>query len=169
MPAWMTPTFEHFIVLTWLRLIHADLPKLVKQWYGTELRIRTEILQALTSLLDEIRSSEDARVMRAATTRPQIRPSVPRLATECVHFVNTSDVATFVIVWEEAHTRRRPTLYGQSTTRHQPIWRWRRTQLTRTWSLLRQSCRFWTTEGAKKLRFDNLLIQTWFAAFTQPV
>ena len=54
----MTPTFEHFKVLTWLRLIHADLPKLVKQRYGTELRIRTlasimpEISQALTSTLD---------------------------------------------------------------------------------------------------------------------
>jgi hypothetical protein len=57
----LSPTVENFIVLTWLRLIHPDLPKLVKQRYGTELRSRTlatikpEILQALTSLLDEIR------------------------------------------------------------------------------------------------------------------
>ena len=79
----MTPTLENFVVLTWLRLIHVDLPRLVKQRYGTELRTRTlasikpEISQALSSLLDEIRS-EDARVMRTATIRPQIRPSVPR-------------------------------------------------------------------------------------------
>ena len=80
----MTPTLEHFVVLTWLRLIHVDLPRLVKQRYGTELRtrilasIKPEISQALSSLLDEIRSSEDARVMQTATTSPKIRPSGPR-------------------------------------------------------------------------------------------
>ena len=61
----MSPTLENCVVLTWLRLIHPDLPKLVKQRYGTELRFRTlasikpEISQALDSLLDEIRSSEE--------------------------------------------------------------------------------------------------------------
>ena len=70
----LSPTLENFIVLTWLRLIHSDLPKLIKQRYGTELRSRTlssikpEISQALDSLLDEIRSSEDAKVMRTATS-----------------------------------------------------------------------------------------------------
>ena len=70
----MSPTLENFVVLTWLRLIHHDLPKLVKQRYGTELRSRTlasikpEISQALDSLLDEIWSSEDAKVMRTATS-----------------------------------------------------------------------------------------------------
>ena len=49
----LTPTLENFIVLTWLRLIHPDLPNLIKQRYGTELRSRTlasikpEISQAL--------------------------------------------------------------------------------------------------------------------------
>ena len=63
----MTPILETFI-LSWLYLIHVDLPKLVKQRYETELRTRTlasikpEISQALSSLLDEIRSSEYARV-----------------------------------------------------------------------------------------------------------
>ncbi|XP_071089210.1 uncharacterized protein [Haliotis cracherodii] len=71
----LTPTLENIIILTWLRLIHPDLPKLVKQRYGTELRSRTlasikpEISQALNSLLDEIHSSEDAKVMRTATSR----------------------------------------------------------------------------------------------------
>ena len=34
----LTPTLEEFVVLTWLKLIHPELPKLVKQRYGTELR-----------------------------------------------------------------------------------------------------------------------------------
>ena len=37
----LTPTLENFIVLTWLKLIHPDLPKLVTQRYGTELRSQT--------------------------------------------------------------------------------------------------------------------------------
>ena len=55
----MSPLLENMIVLTWLRLIHPGLPKLVKQRYGTELRPRTlasikaEISQALDSLIDE--------------------------------------------------------------------------------------------------------------------
>ncbi len=59
----LSPTIENFIVLTWLHLIHSDLPKLVKQRYGRELWSRTlasikpEISQALCSLLDELQSS----------------------------------------------------------------------------------------------------------------
>ena len=70
----LTPTLENFIVLSWLRLIHPELPKLVKQRYGTELRSRTlasikpEISQALTSLLDEIRAADDAKIMRTAVS-----------------------------------------------------------------------------------------------------
>ena len=54
----------------WLQLIHRDLPRLVKQRYGTELRARTlasikpEISQALNSLLDELHCVDDGRVMR---------------------------------------------------------------------------------------------------------
>ena len=71
----LSPTLENFVVLTWLRLIHADLSALVKQRYGTELRARTlaslkpEISQALDSLLDEIRSSADTKILRATTSR----------------------------------------------------------------------------------------------------
>ena len=70
----LTPTLENFIVLTWLKLIHPELPKLVKQRYGTELRSRTlasikpEISQALNSLLDEIRAADDAKIMRTAVS-----------------------------------------------------------------------------------------------------
>jgi hypothetical protein len=34
----LSPTLENVIVLTWLRLVHHDLPNLVKQRYGPELR-----------------------------------------------------------------------------------------------------------------------------------
>ena len=70
----LTPYLENFVVLTWLQLIHPELPKLVKQRYGTELRsrilasIKPEVSQALNSLLDEIRASHDARLMRTATS-----------------------------------------------------------------------------------------------------
>ena len=68
----LTPTLENIIVLTWLRLIHKDLPKLVKQKYGTVLRsctlasIKPEISIALDSLLDEINSSSEHKLMRIA-------------------------------------------------------------------------------------------------------
>ena len=69
------------VLLTWLRLIHTDLPKLVKQRYGTELRSRTlasikpEISQALESLLEELQSSEDVKVMHANTSNFQLSKS----------------------------------------------------------------------------------------------
>ena len=53
-------------------MIHPDLRKLEKHWYGTELRSRTlasikpEICQALTFLLDKIRTADDVKIMRAA-------------------------------------------------------------------------------------------------------
>ena len=67
----LSPTLENLIVLTWLRLIHPDLPRLVKQRYGTELRARTlasiklEISMAIHSLLDEIRTIEESKIMRS--------------------------------------------------------------------------------------------------------
>jgi hypothetical protein len=85
----LSPSLENLVVLTWLRLIHTDLPRLVKQRYGTELRSRTlasikpEISQALESLLDEIHTNESAKVMRASTfqqrqPRPSSRPPTRR-------------------------------------------------------------------------------------------
>ena len=67
----ITQTVENLIVLTWLRLIHPELPRLVKQRYGTELRCRTlasikpEISQALDSLVEEVRSAADVKVLRS--------------------------------------------------------------------------------------------------------
>lgn len=71
----LSPSMENFVVLTWLQLLHLELPKLVKQRYGTELRARTlasikpEISQALDSLLEELRTSEDAKAMRTAVNK----------------------------------------------------------------------------------------------------
>ena len=69
----LTPSMENFIVLTWLRLVHHDLPRLVKQRYGTELRsrslasIKPEISQAMESLLDEVHTSEEVKVLRSVS------------------------------------------------------------------------------------------------------
>lgn len=71
----LCPSLENVIVFTWLKLLHPGLPKLVKQRYGMELRARTlasikpEISQALESLLEELRTSEDAKPMRILTNR----------------------------------------------------------------------------------------------------
>ena len=37
----LSPSLENMIVLHWLKLIHQDLPRLVKQRYDSELRSRT--------------------------------------------------------------------------------------------------------------------------------
>ena len=68
----MTPTLENMIVFTWLRLMHKDLPGLIKIKYGPELRTRTlasikpEISAALVSLLDEL-GVHPTPVLRAST------------------------------------------------------------------------------------------------------
>ena len=87
----LTPTLENVVVLTWLKLLHPELPRLVKQRYGTELRsqtlasIKPEISQALESLLDEVNVTESARAMRAGQfpqsatlKKPASKPSTPR-------------------------------------------------------------------------------------------
>ena len=66
----VTPTLENVIVLLWLERIHIGLPGLVQQRYGAELRnktlasIKPEISQALNSLLEELKGSEQARIAR---------------------------------------------------------------------------------------------------------
>jgi len=83
----LTPTLENLIVLTWLRLINPDLPNLVKQRYGTELRSRTlaslkpEISQALDSLLDELRVAADTKVLRTAVSRYKLKSNEPNKAS----------------------------------------------------------------------------------------
>lgn len=73
----IAPSLENLIVLIWLKLIHQDMPKFIKQRYGTELRSRTlasikpEISQALPSLIDELRTTESAKVFRGASTNFQ--------------------------------------------------------------------------------------------------
>ena len=80
----MSPSLENFIVLTWLRLIDKDLPALVKQRYGPDLRsstlasLRPEISQALDTLLDEVHNNTDARVLRAAYSSSKYKPTTDR-------------------------------------------------------------------------------------------
>lgn len=74
----LSPTLENTIVFVWLQLINPGLPGLVKQRYGPELRNKTlaslkpEISQALSSLIDELRTIEDSRIMfsRAKVNTP---------------------------------------------------------------------------------------------------
>ena len=96
----LTPSLENFVVLTWLRLLHPSLPRLEKQRYGTELWCRTlasvkpEISQALDSLLDELHTSDESKILRSAPTsehcsftptrhRPPPKPRVVRSCPLC--------------------------------------------------------------------------------------
>ena len=96
----LSPTLENLVVLTWLRLIQPDLPGLVKQHYGTGLRSRAlaslkpEISQALDSLIEEIRSTADSKVLLPPpqdsdsflSPSPSIYPHLPstKTTTLCV-------------------------------------------------------------------------------------
>ena len=69
----ITPTLENMIVYMWLNLINPQLPGLVKQTFGTELRnktlssIKPEISQALSSLLDELHNIDEIKYLRTFT------------------------------------------------------------------------------------------------------
>ena len=69
----LSPSLENIIVLLWLQLIHKDLPSLIKQRYGTELRsrslasIKPEISQALDSLVGQVTNSDGAQILRTRT------------------------------------------------------------------------------------------------------
>ena len=66
----MTPTLENTITWLWLKLLNPALPQLVKQRYGADLRnktvasLKSEISQAMSSLLDEVAATEESRVFR---------------------------------------------------------------------------------------------------------
>ncbi len=83
----LTPSMENIIVVLWLQLINPGLPQLVKQKYGSELRNRSlaslkpEISQALSSLLDELRSIEDTKVLRTASFNTSGRRFLPQSRT----------------------------------------------------------------------------------------
>ena len=86
----LSPSLGNLVVLLW-HLINKDLPNLVKQKYGTKMRsptlasIKSEISQAMDSLLDSIQSNNDAKVMRTVSSKfhqqsqpkPQFKPSCP--------------------------------------------------------------------------------------------
>ena len=88
----LSPTLENTIVVLWLKTIHPELPQLVKQRYGPELRNKTvaslkpEISLAMSSLLDELKSIEENRVLRVANpfpTRPRSSHS-KRTVKSCI-------------------------------------------------------------------------------------
>ena len=71
----ITPTVENVTVLLWLERLHVSLPALIKQRYGSELRnkslasLKSEISLAMSSLLEEAKSSGEARVLRTFDSR----------------------------------------------------------------------------------------------------
>ena len=73
----LSPTIENTVCVIWLQLLHPGLPQLIKQRYGAELRnktpasIKPEIATAMDSLLEELRSLEDSKVLRTFTPKPQ--------------------------------------------------------------------------------------------------
>ena len=83
----VTPTLENVIVLLWLERIHIGLPGLVKQRYGAELRnktlasIKPEISMALSSLLDELKGTEESRIMRTQMNYPRNNSAARRMPT----------------------------------------------------------------------------------------
>ena len=86
----LSPSLENTIVLLWLQLVHPGLPQLVKQKYGHELRNKTlsslkpEISQALGSLLEELNTIEESRVMRfSAGSKPFSRRKTFKSCTLC--------------------------------------------------------------------------------------
>lgn len=76
----MTPTLLNISIVLWLRIIHPNLPSVVKQKYATELRnktlasIRDEISESLSSLLSEI-TGEEASISRSSRFRYQNKTS----------------------------------------------------------------------------------------------
>ena len=85
-----TPSLENYTVVWWLRILHKDLPKLVRQRNGTELRtnslasIKGEISGALDSLMEEIQTSQDSKVLRSVIyTNKQRQPNRTVFNREC--------------------------------------------------------------------------------------
>ena len=67
-------------LLTIVKLLHNDLPQLVKQKYAPELRTKTlaslrpEISMALPSLLDELHSTESIKTLQLQSAKPHAKP-----------------------------------------------------------------------------------------------
>ena len=86
----LTPTLENLVVLSWLRLLHPNLPRVVKQKYGTQLRkqtlasLRSEISQAMDSLLSEARQGDTTGLRSSISEERRIRkPFKPKRQKSC--------------------------------------------------------------------------------------
>ena len=68
----MTPTLENTITWLWLSLVNPGLPQLVHLEYGAELRnkslasLKSEISQAIPSLIDKIDTAAESQVFRSS-------------------------------------------------------------------------------------------------------
>ena len=97
----LTPSMENMIVLLWLQLISPNLPQLVKQKYGADLRnkslasIKPEISQSLNSLMEELRSMEDSKILRAATSSSKFTHSLKRKSFKFCVLCKTAGRPTF--------------------------------------------------------------------------
>ena len=117
----LSPTLENMIVLIWLKLVNKDLPKLVKQKYGTELRTKTlasikpEISAALDSLLNEITANNtSARVMRSGATVPYNNNSGTRPKSQ---YKPTKSSKAFCAL---CHAKKKPSDHFLSKCRYLP-------------------------------------------------
>ena len=89
----MTPSLENTITWLWLQLLNPGLPQLVKQRYGADLRnktlasLKSEISQAMSSLLDELASAEESKVFRTgnkSVSYPRTQSSGNQSRKSCV-------------------------------------------------------------------------------------
>ena len=72
----LSPSLENMVLLHWLKLIHQDLLRPVKQRYGSEpCSLKQHISQAISSLLDEIHSISETKIMQQATYNQPRRPT----------------------------------------------------------------------------------------------
>ena len=107
----LTPTIENTITWYWLQLVHPGLPNLVKTKYGPELRnktlssIKTEISQAMSSLLEELDTKEDARIFRSMPFQPSRSKSYGKRFSAAKH---SSGAQSDGISCELCKTARRP-------------------------------------------------------------
>ena len=65
----MTPSLENFVVLTWLRLINCDLPALIRQKYGTELRSQT-IVSEYDQEIPQLQTADNPVAPRGRAAQP---------------------------------------------------------------------------------------------------
>ena len=99
----LTVDEENTITWLWLKLLNPNLPQLVKQRYGAELRnktlasLKTEISQAMSSLLDELATAEEWKVFRTAVTDQHVSQEAVTSVEEVAFCARKQGVLTTTI------------------------------------------------------------------------